>query len=91
MRQSQKGQDQVREQGRMLRVGDVAKRLNLDPWSVYQMAARGVLPAHRIGPKGRSLRFAEADVVAYLATRRGLPRRPRRGRGAPGEGRSLSD
>jgi excisionase family DNA binding protein len=59
--------------GRMLRVREVAAALGLDPWSIYQMSSSGVLPAYRIGPRGRSLRFAEADVQAYLATRRGLP------------------
>lgn len=51
---------------RLLTVQESAARLALTPWSVYQMIGAGVLPVHRTGLRGRTLRIAEADLVAYL-------------------------
>lgn len=51
----------------MLSVLDVAEILKVNPMTVYREVQRGNLPAHRIG---RALRFAEADIQAYLDQRR---------------------
>jgi len=49
----------------MLTAKQIAQRLNLSPRFIYDLAARGVLPCHRFGG---SVRFAEADVEAYIAS-----------------------
>lgn len=55
---------------RLLTVSEVAERLALTPWSVYQMTAAGVLAVHRTGAKGRTIRIAERDLADYLQNRR---------------------
>jgi excisionase family DNA binding protein len=59
----------------MLNVRQAADQLGLKPWSVYQMISAGLIPVYRIGPKGRTLRIAEADLALYLSSRGGLPPR----------------
>lgn len=49
-----------------LSVTKTADRLGLSRWSVYQIIAAGKLPVHRTGPRGRTLRIAEADLIDYL-------------------------
>jgi excisionase family DNA binding protein len=47
---------------RHLDAHDVAERLRLPMWSVYQLVRRGELPHMRIG---RRLRFRLADIEAW--------------------------
>ncbi len=47
-------------------VRETAAELGLSQWSIYQMISAGVLAVHRTGPRGRTLRIAEADLQAYL-------------------------
>jgi excisionase family DNA binding protein len=48
----------------LLKVEDVAKRLNISPSLVYQMMQRGELPSVRIGRK--SVRMLESDLIDYI-------------------------
>lgn len=54
----------------LLTVADVAAWLGVSRTSVYRLVERRVLPFHRLPG---SLRFAEADVRAFLATTRVEP------------------
>jgi excisionase family DNA binding protein len=47
----------------LLKLGQVAKILNIVISTVYQMCAKGELPAHRIGG---SIRFDPADIDDYI-------------------------
>lgn len=47
---------------------DVAARLGVSRGLVYSLAKRGELPCYRIGG---ALRFAEAEIAAWLQGRRG--------------------
>ena len=51
----------------MLKVTDVAERLNVSPNTLYRMADRGDIPVVRIAG---SLRFDPHDLEAWLLTRR---------------------
>jgi excisionase family DNA binding protein len=50
--------------GRLLRTRDVADRLGVSPETVLRWWRRGELPGYRLS--SNVLRFAEADVDAYL-------------------------
>lgn len=52
----------------MLTVSEVAKRLGVSAALVYQLVAQGRLACYRIGLRRGAIRFAEADVEAYLAS-----------------------
>jgi excisionase family DNA binding protein len=47
----------------MLKVREVAKRLNLSISKTYELIERGELGHHRLG---RSIRVSESQVTAYL-------------------------
>jgi len=61
----------------MLTVAEVAKRLTVSTALVYQLVAQGRLACYRIGLGRGAIRFAEADVSAYLESCRFDPE-PRR-------------
>jgi excisionase family DNA binding protein len=48
---------------RLYTVAEAARRLSLSKWSIYQMVSAGTLPCVRTGPRGRTLRIAEADLA----------------------------
>ena len=48
---------------KMLRVGDVAERLNVSERTVFRWLKHGGLTAHRFG---RTLRISEADLEHFL-------------------------
>ena len=50
----------------MLTAAEAAAALGLKPRTVYQLARQGLLACHRMGPAGGAVRFAPADVDAYL-------------------------
>ena len=52
----------------MLRVSDVALRLDISRSLVYQLVEQGKLSCYRVGLRGGSLRFTDEDVHAYLET-----------------------
>jgi len=56
-----------------LRPEEVAVRLGMSPWTVYDLARRGVLPAVRIG---RSVRIRPAVLEDFLAERESCARSP---------------
>lgn len=61
----------------MLRVSQVASRLNLSASKVYQLIERGQLSHYRLGA---SIRISEEQLTAYLMEterRRSVPERPR--------------
>lgn len=49
---------------RMLRVAEVAKRLDLPEKRLYILAREGIIPHVRLG---RSIRFNEAELEAWIA------------------------
>jgi excisionase family DNA binding protein len=49
----------------LLKLKQVAERLNCSLSNVYSLAATGELPIHRVGVK-KGLRVAEDDLLAYL-------------------------
>lgn len=49
---------------RMLRVAEVAKRLDLPEKRLYILAREGIIPHVRLG---RSIRFNEAEIEAWIA------------------------
>lgn len=55
---------------RLLRVADVARRLNISSSLVYQMIEKGELPFHRIGNGRGTLRFDPEDITEYLRSHR---------------------
>jgi excisionase family DNA binding protein len=46
-------------------VKEAATRLELAEPTVYRLIAAGILPAHRMGLKGRKIVLEVADVEAY--------------------------
>jgi excisionase family DNA binding protein len=48
----------------LLKVEDVAERLNISPSLVYQMMQRNEIPYVRIGK--RSVRMLESDLIEYI-------------------------
>ena len=48
---------------RMLRVAEVAKRLDLPEKRLYILAREGIIPHVRLG---RSIRFNEAEIEAWI-------------------------
>jgi excisionase family DNA binding protein len=49
----------------LLKVREVARELSVTPAAVYQLAARGVLKAVRVG---RAVRIEDAAVRAFIAS-----------------------
>jgi excisionase family DNA binding protein len=60
----------------MLRVRDVASRLNCSLSTVYVLIENGRLPAHRVGLR-KGIRVSEEDLRAYLERNRGIVEQPR--------------
>jgi excisionase family DNA binding protein len=54
----------------LLKLKEVAKRLNCSKSNVYSLVATGELLVHRVGLK-KGLRVSEEDLAAYLAKVRG--------------------
>jgi excisionase family DNA binding protein len=52
----------------MLKICEVAEVLGISISHVRRLVSTGALPAHRVGV--RALRIGEADIAAFLATRR---------------------
>jgi excisionase family DNA binding protein len=55
----------------LLKVPEVAALLGLRPKSVYDLVESGKLPHFRLGP--RTIRFARADLIAWLDGRKRAP------------------
>jgi excisionase family DNA binding protein len=52
---------------KLLKVGQVAERLQISPWSVYRLVARGDLPAVKVGTGPRAPIRVDADELdAFL-------------------------
>ncbi len=51
----------------MLTVKQVAARLQISLSSVYELIARGQLPAFRLGPRRGAIRVRPEDLASYLA------------------------
>ena len=47
----------------LLTVAEVARLLSRKPWSVYQAAKHGDIPAHKIG---RSVRFRRDEIASFI-------------------------
>jgi excisionase family DNA binding protein len=58
---------------RMLRIKEVAQRLNCSVASVYVLVEKTLLPSVTIGPAGGGVRVLEADLAAFIESRRRLP------------------
>ena len=54
----------------MLKVSEVARRLNVSAGCVYELVARGRLPSHRIGVGRGAIRVREEDLSQFLAATR---------------------
>lgn len=50
----------------LLKLRQVAERLNCSLSNVYALTEKGELPVHRVGLR-KGLRIAEEDLTAYLA------------------------
>jgi excisionase family DNA binding protein len=62
----------------MLKLNEVAERLNCSVQNVYSLIDRGVLDAFRIGANGKGYRVSEEQLSAFLNERR-----EHRGKDAP--------
>lgn len=58
---------------RLLRVSEVADRLNLSLSTVYQLIESGRLPSHCVGMR-KGIRVAESDMLAYVERCRSVRR-----------------
>lgn len=71
---------------RLLRVNEVALRLNLSLSTVYQLIESGRLPSHCVGMR-KGIRVAESDLLAYVeqcrSARRQRPAPAPKKNGAP--------
>jgi excisionase family DNA binding protein len=54
------------ERKKMLRIGDVATRLDCSETTVRRLIASGQIPAVQLGGPGHSLRVGEAALEAWL-------------------------
>jgi len=52
---------------RLFTLDEIAERLNVSKTTIYRLVERRQLPFYKVG---RSLRFAEEDMIAYLAAHR---------------------
>ena len=50
----------------MMKVADIAKRLNCAPSTVYELVESGQLPAYRIGLRRGGIRVTEEQLQEYL-------------------------
>ena len=56
------------EYGRLLTVKEVAESLRISRGSVYELVKQGRLGVHRVGSGRGTIRVAETDLSAYLAS-----------------------
>lgn len=79
-------QTQKPAEERLLRVNEVALRLNLSLSAVYQLVESGRLPSHCVGMR-KGIRIAESDLLAYVercrSTRRQAPAPAPKKNGSP--------
>jgi excisionase family DNA binding protein len=61
----------------MLRVKDLAQKLQCSAATVYKICAAKLLSHSRVGLGRGSIRVSEADLDAYLATRHVDPEEPK--------------
>ena len=62
-----KGASSIRPRDVLLKIPEVARRLDVSEKTVRRWIDRGELPVHRLGS---SIRISEADLSAFLAQRR---------------------
>jgi len=71
---------------KLLRVSQVAQRLNLSLSTVYQLIESGRLPSHQVGMR-KGIRIAESALLAYVegcrSVRRQTPAPPPAKNGSP--------
>lgn len=58
----------------LLKVGDVARILNIHPNTVRRWEKQDLIQAWRVGPRG-DRRFAESDVISLLKNQNGVENR----------------
>jgi excisionase family DNA binding protein len=51
-------------------INELAAMLKIGRSALYELVASGRLRAHRIGPRGRALRVAQADLEQFIAESR---------------------
>jgi excisionase family DNA binding protein len=56
----------VPERGRLLRVREVAERLNVSKSTAYNLIATGQLPAQQLGGRGYSVRVDELELERFI-------------------------
>ena len=61
----------------MMKVQEVAKRLNCSVSTVYELVEAGKLAAYRIGLRRGSIRVTEEQIEAYLASCQSTPLEPK--------------
>jgi excisionase family DNA binding protein len=61
----------MRSDRKLLRVNEVAERLNWHPSSVYRAVSTGTMPAVRLGGPGCSIRIDESELERWLYTAAG--------------------
>lgn len=54
----------------MLTVKEAAERLTITRAAVYELIRAGRLIAHRLGPKGGSIRVDEEEITRYVQSTR---------------------
>lgn len=62
------GQPTGHQEDELLTIPEVAKRLKLSPYRVYELSRQGVLKSIRLG---KSVRVKPEDVAAYIAQQGG--------------------
>jgi excisionase family DNA binding protein len=61
------------EQQPLINAREVAQRLNITAWTVYDYARRGILPSIRMAPN--CIRFDPQDVKTFIEEKRFPPSR----------------
>jgi excisionase family DNA binding protein len=51
-----------------MNVREASVKLHVSTGTVYLLIEAGILPAHRLGPKGRKIYLDESDVDRYWAS-----------------------
>lgn len=59
-------------------VREAAAELHLSESATYKLIRAGLLPVHRLGPRGGKLFIDPADVAAYWASSKTVPAQARR-------------
>ena len=55
---------------RLLRIGEVAKLLDINPMTLYQMVGNDEIPHIRMGKHGRTIRFEPLVIDQWLAEKK---------------------